>query len=342
VQGGDLVAHVGLPGRHQAGAGDQRPAVGAVGGLGDGEHDAVDQAPARHAEDQQWLSGRRGGQHVQVGGDLPGRGRGQAGDQGCGGAGVGRDDDGVGAGAPGAGGDRVPADRRDRDAEVHPAGTDPVGQLFADRLHAAGRQPDGPAREAAPQQGQVAAGGFQPVLQQDPGEKGPEEALHRRLTHTDLPQPFPGGGLGLPQQPVDRRVPGPGGVGGDRGLVQGRPDRRAQSVQGRRRPAPRVDHPGAAAVDPDRRPGPEPAEVERRQVQVRGARVARVQHLEAAVDDEPVDPFGRQPATDVPARLGHLHVHARRTEPDRRGQPGQPGSADDDLGTGGQRHGSGT
>src|SRR3712207_8348556 len=57
------------------------------------------------------------------------------GDELRGGAGIGGDDDRVGAGAPAVGDDGVASHGRRPDAEVHAVGPDPGGQLLADRLH---------------------------------------------------------------------------------------------------------------------------------------------------------------------------------------------------------------
>ncbi len=53
-------------------------------------------------------------------------------------------------------------------------------------------------------------------------------------------------------------------------------------------------------------------------------RVAGVVHLEAAVQQHPVDDVGADPAAHGVARLAHDDLDARRPEVPRAGQPGQP------------------
>ncbi|MDB5733302.1 MAG: Serine/threonine protein kinase, partial [Variovorax sp.] len=67
--------------------------------------------------------------------------------------------------------------------------------------------------------------------------------------------------------------------------------------------------------------------------------IAGVEHLESAVDEEAVNPLGRQPATGVPGGVDHVHVAPGIGQAGGRGQTGQPGADDDDLGTGWERHG---
>ena len=86
--------------------------------------------------------------------------------------------------------------------------------------------------------------------------------------------------------------------------------------------------------------GPEPAELQGGQVEVRGPRIAGVEHLEAAVDDEAVDPLGAQPPTGVRrrprARARRSPAAARRTAADSpaRPAPTTTTSARDGGGTG--------
>ncbi|SDF53293.1 hypothetical protein SAMN05660662_2526 [Blastococcus aurantiacus] len=54
-----------------------------------------------------------------------------------------------------------------------------------------------------------------------------------------------------------------------------------------------------AVVDPDTGAGEEPAQLEGGRVEIGDPRIARVEHLEPAVEEEAVDPVGRQPAPDV-------------------------------------------
>ena len=89
----------------------------------------------------------------------------------------------------------------------------------------------------------------------------------------------------------------------------------------------------AAAVPYDRAAG-EPAEFERVQVQVGGAGIAGVEHLEAPVDDEAVDAFGGQPPADVSAGFQDLHVAARGLQSRGDRKTGEARSDDDDLGSG--------
>ena len=87
------------------------------------------------------------------------------------------------------------------------------------------------------------------------------------------------------------------------------------------------------AVDPDHGAALEPAQPQGVEVEVGGPRVAGVEHLEAAVDDEPVDPLGGQPAAGVAARLEHVDVDARRRPAGwPRTGPASPAPDDDDLG----------
>ena len=100
----------------------------------------------------------------------------------------------------------------------------------------------------------------------------------------------------------------------------------------------RVDDPVRAATDPQHRAGPEPAHLQRGDVEVGDPRVAGVQHLEAAVDDEAVDPLGRQPPAGVPAGLEHVDVAPGVGQADGGRQPGQAGTDHDDLGASGHGH----
>ena len=93
-----------------------------------------------------------------------------------------------------------------------------------------------------------------------------------------------------------------------------------------------------AAVDPHAGAGEEPAQLERVQIEVGRPRVAGVQDLEAAVDEEAVDPVGRQPAPDVAGGLEHVDVAARGGQPGGRRQTGQARTDHHDLCARGHRH----
>lgn len=334
----DLPADVGLPGGGERGAGHQGAAVRGVPRLGVGEDDAVHQLPAGPAEDQQRLVPRRGGQHVQVRGDLAWSRGGHARQQARGRRRVGGDDDGVRGDRPGRGVDGPAPDGGDRAAQVQRPRRQPSGQLLAHRLHPAGGQPDAAAHEAAPQQVQVAARGVQPVLEQDAGEEGAEEALEHRTAQAGPLQRLGGGAFRRGEQPRHGEVARAQRERGQRRLLPQRADRGGRRRRQGRGPATRVDDGVRPAVDPHPRAGEEPAEVQRRQVEVGHPRVAGVEHLEAAVDDEPVDPLGRQPAAGVLRGLDDVHVAPGRGQPGGRGEPGQPGTDDHDLRTRRHRH----
>ena len=97
----------------------------------------------------------------------------------------------------------------------------------------------------------------------------------------------------------------------------------------------------AAPVAGNRQAGVEGAQVEGGEVeQPLRLRVRRVEQLEAAVEPEPVDDVGADPAAHGLGRLDDHGVGPCLLEPDGRGQPGEPGTHDDDVGTPGQRHAS--
>lgn len=75
-----------------------------------------------------------------------------------------------------------------------------------------------------------------------------------------------------------------------------------------------------------------PAQVERGQVECPARRgIGVVEHLEAPVELEPVDPVGAHPAADLVGGLEHEHVQTGAVQPARAAQPGQARADDDHV-----------
>jgi hypothetical protein len=215
---------------------------------------------------------------------------------------------------------------------------DASGELVADRLDARRGQADRAADEAAPEQVEVAAGGRQLRLEQDSGEEGAEEPLHRGVAHAGGPQRLRRAALGAPQEGRHGAV---GGTQRERGECRLLPDgaeRRGHRVEGGRGVSAWIGHPVDAVADPDHRPGGEPAQVERVEIEIGRPRVAGVEDLEAAVDDEAVDAIGGQPPAGVLTRLDDVDVAPGLPESPRGGQTRESRAHHDDFGTLRQGH----
>ena len=301
--------------------------------LGVGQHDAVDQPPAGLPEHDQRLRPRRLGQDVDVRRDLTRSRRLDPGQQSCRRRGVGGDDDRVGPAAavcpsarsrerrtgPGCAGG--PARPRPGPASCSPTACIP----------AAG-SPIRPRTKLRHKQVEVAARRRQLGLEQDAREERAEEAFQaRRRRGPPTPQRLLCGALGPAQQPVDRCVSRPGPR-----------TRRALPSPGRTRSV-RVTMPGAADGRDAagrrrdghvRRPGRSrrgrTSRGRGRQVEVGGAGIAGVEHLEAPVDDETVDALSGQPSSGVVGCFEDVDVAAGRRQADGRRQAGEPGADDDE------------
>ncbi len=169
-------------------------------------------------------------------------------------------------------------------------------------------------------------------LEQQSGEERAQHPIDHPGRH---PVPLPGchrRTVALSQQDAARRKADGGGVRAQRCLVPQRADRRAnrgQRSQGFPARVGQADH-GSLHVQQHR-----PAEVA--QVQSVGVHapphlwVAGVQHLEAAVQEKAVDPIGSGPAAHAVGCLDDLDVQAGLRQPGGAGQPGQPGTDNDDI-----------
>lgn len=106
---------------------------------------------------------------------------------------------------------------------------------------------------------------------------------------------------------------------------------RAQRARGS---PPRVEHSGGPPLGPHDGSGFEVAEAEPFEVEVGDPRIAGVEDLEPLVDDEAVDPLGRQPPADDVRGVEQVHVPTGGLQADRRGQAGEAGAHDEHLGAG--------
>ena len=206
------------------------------------------------------------------------------------------------------------------------------GELCAELAHAARRHRDVATEEAAEHELGDARRRREVGIEERAREERSEEALDDAAREADLAQPLGGCDLRAcgDTTPVSRE---------DRTAPREQPeridrrDRRAQQRTCRRDGrAERVGeaHGAAAAVDDD--PGRERTQVERVAVEPAAhRRVGGEQHLEPAVDEEPVDLVGTYASTDAVGRLDDEHVTPGLGEPQRRDEAGEAGPDDHDV-----------
>ena len=109
-------------------------------------------------------------------------------------------------------------------------------------------------------------------------------------------------------------------------------DATGERTQAADRRVPWVGDPSEASVGADDRAALERPEVEPVVVEQRPRlRVGERQHLEAVVEQEPVDDVGPHPAADRVGALEHERRAASRGERAGAGEPGQPGADDDHV-----------
>ena len=168
-------------------------------------------------------------------------------------------------------------------------------------------------------------------VEEHPREKGPEEALHRALREAAVDECPRGRDIRRRVSPAERRdrfmpeADHPPGVGGGEDAAHERAHAGDRSAPGIRHAA----EPSLASHQCSRCEWPEIkcAQVER--ALRLGIRVE--QHLEAAIEQEPVDLVGRDAAADCGGCLEQQGGDARRDERARGGQSRQPASDDHDL-----------
>ena len=234
--------------------------------------------------------------------------------------------------------DRGARDRAHALAEPHPV-TERRGQLLGQRLHPPGREGGHAAHEHPGEQQRVAVGRAAVVLQQHAGE----EAVHdpaqqavdargvQRRTTVDV-----GARARGPRPARDRGA----------GAAAGRPSARARRPPGAAVPtarsvrgtsaglAQRVPQHAQALLGPRRDAGAEGLQGEGVDVDPAAyGRVGGVEQLEAAVDEEAVDPLGADPPAHRVGGLEHDHVPAGLDQRLRAPQPGEPGSHDHHVGS---------
>ena len=178
-------------------------------------------------------------------------------------------------------------------AQVHPALADAGGQLLATACMPAGGQADvARGRSCATSRSRYRLEVASSASSRTPARKGRKKrssATGRRAPPAGPARPV----ARAAQQPGDRCEPGPRPENAAIARLPGSEGRCGERPGDGARVLPRVDHPVRPAAVPHDRPPPEPPQIEGGQVEVGGhPRVAGVEHLEAAVDDEAVDPLG--------------------------------------------------
>jgi hypothetical protein len=211
-------------------------------------------------------------------------------------------------------------------------------ELRGQLLHAARRDGGPSAREHPHHQVGEAARGGHVLLEQHPGEEGHEHGLDQLLGD-------PGGAPGVGrahvvavQQPLRGQGGGERCVRTERGLASHTADRQPDHGGQAGGALQRVGHHHPAAVDADRDRGVERAEVEGAEVDDPAhLRVAGVEHLEAPVEGEAVDPVRAHPAADGVPGLQHPDLQTAPGQRAGAGQPGQAGPDHHDVGHGRSR-----
>ena len=207
----------------------------------------------------------------------------------------------------------------------------PVREPLRQGPDAPRRQAGHPEREHPHEEADERLGRLATVLGDHPGEEDLEHLVAERAVHPRRVQPRAQAAVATTDDPARRHEPGrgPAGEGGEATGVEqaaaqarGDPPRVAQRVGQRDEPPlttheqPRAERPQREVLDVD------PAA---------HRRVRRVEHLEAAVEEEPVDLVGALPSPDHRLLLEQQHRAPRLSEPVGAAQPRQPGPDDDDV-----------
>ena len=197
-----------------------------------------------------------------------------------------------------------------------------VRELRRDRPHPAGRQGRRPVGERAQDEVEKAARGREPLLEEDPAQERREEGLDRRARDAGAPEGL--GGRGLVAAAAEELE--------HSGAVAHADEPAGERAQAAHRGVARVGEAAEAAVRADDRAALEQPEVEPVEVEHRpGLAVGRGQHLEAVVEQEPVDGVGPDAAADRVRALEDERLPAGGDQRAGAGEAGHPGADDDDV-----------
>jgi hypothetical protein len=207
----------------------------------------------------------------------------------------------------------------------------PCRELRRQLLHAERRHGDLAAEEGPEHQLGHAARGRHPGVEERAGEERAEEAGGDRRREPAVVSSCRVGRCG----PVARS--GRAGRAPAAARRAAAPRRRPSRPRGGDRSPPTGSCSGSASRRNRPDGGRDPGEKGRRSSASRSnrarRRVAGEQHLEAAVEPEPVDDVGADPAADPSSGLQHRHLTARpRAAATGAGQAGQPGTDDHHVG----------
>ena len=195
-------------------------------------------------------------------------------------------------------------------------------ELRRDRSHPAGRQRRRAVGERAQDEVEEAARGRKPLLEEDPAQERRKEGLDRRARDTRVPECVCRRGLlaAAAQELEHRRA------------VTHADEPTGKRAQAAHRGMPRVGEPPEAAVRADDRAPLEQPQVEQLEVEhCPGLAVGRGQHLEAVIEQEPVDGIGPDAAPDRVGPLEDEWLPAGRDERAGTGEARHPCTDDDDV-----------
>jgi hypothetical protein len=227
--------------------------------------------------------------------------------------------------------DLVRADPDDLRPEPDGAGTSAGRELLGDRADPARGHSGRAGQEGRQDELHEARGARELRLERDASEERAQEALDEPVRDPGEVQGDARGGLGPPRvEPGAQRARRAPQEPGQPHRVRGRGDG-PERAEGLVRAPARVGHADEPAAGADERPGIERAQVQRVVVQdPRGLGIAREQHLEAAVEEEPPHPVGPHPPAHAVGAVEHDGPQSPGLQLPGGGQARQAGTHDDD------------
>ena len=221
----------------------------------------------------------------------------------------------------------------DRPVELHRTGRQRLRQLARDHAHAARRHRGAAGGEHAKGELKEAAGGLQPLLQENTAVKGPEEAVDDALAKAEVAQVLDGRRFAAAENIGDVAAQYLAAQQGDAQLIGQAAYGSSHGRRQRERTAKGIADAVGAVLELDLGAGIEAAQVERFIVEYPlRLGIGVEQHLEAAVEQEALNLVRTHAPADAVGRFVDAHAAAVGQQVAGGGEAGETGADNQNIG----------